>query len=281
MNEDRSLEDIDFPLDSALIDSTIIKRIGISKSVNSILLEVNKEIILQTIHLRSFFDLTIKPLKNQVSEVLVGLKIEERRKITNSIVTCINRNISIISEHCLQSGINNSITGEESNKVNELIKIVTSSENLEKLFKDQYSQPYVAVRLNTLKKLEILAINNTRFKHYLSSLYRDNFGSCIGEGSLSTVITTLAAEAEIKGDMIPLHLRVSWGSQDNKSREECIYYDIGGSQGSIIEISKMGWRIIYGNDNGFPILFRKYNQLPVLEPDRNYPSNIFDQLIGQ
>ena len=47
-----------------------------------------------------------------------------------------------------------------------------------------------------------------------------------------------------------------------------------------IEISKDGWRIINGSDLDVPILFRKYNQQAQIEPDRNYPDDIFEQLLN-
>ena len=52
------------------------------------------------------------------------------------------------------------------------------------------------------------------------------------------------------------------------------------SRGRIIELSKEGWKLISGSDNNIPILFKKYNQQPQVEPDRNYPSDIFDQLLN-
>ena len=89
-----------------------------------------------------------------------------------------------------------------------------------------------------------------------------------------------AAEAEFNDEIIPLHLRVAWGSEINRCRNDCIYYDMCDPRGRIIEISKNGWEIIERNRYWFPILFKKYNQQPQVEPDRNYPSDIFDQLLN-
>ena len=52
------------------------------------------------------------------------------------------------------------------------------------------------------------------------------------------------------------------------------------AQGRIIEISKDGWRIINGSDKDIPILFKRFNQKPQVEPDRNYPSDIFEELLN-
>ena len=34
-----------------------------------------------------------------------------------------------------------------------------------------------------------------------------------------------------------------------------------------------------GSDKDVPILFKRFNQKPQVEPDRNYPSDIFDRLL--
>ena len=91
---------IEFYLDPSSIDTKKITCIGIKQSINAIVVEVNNEIILQTIQLESFSDLTIKPLKNQLSKLFTEFKEVERRKIINSIITCINKNIDKIHEHC-------------------------------------------------------------------------------------------------------------------------------------------------------------------------------------
>ncbi|CAN5860920.1 hypothetical protein BH23THE1_BH23THE1_28320 [soil metagenome] len=247
--------------------------------MNSIIVEVYNQTILQVIELDSFSNNTIKPLRKQLEQVLTEFQDKKEKNNTiNSILTCINNNTNKIYEHCKQDGSNESDIDEKDN-VETLIDLALSSENLEKLFKDQYGKPYAVVRLGISKQLEILSINSTRFKHYLSNLYRENIGPYIGEGSLNTVITNLASEAEIKGDIIPLYIRVAWGSRPNRSREDCIYYDLCDNQGRIIEISKDGWRIIDGISENIPILFRRYNQLPLIEPDRNYSPDIFDQLL--
>ena len=125
-----------------------------------------------------------------------------------------------------------------------------------------------------------MSIDSIKFKRYLSKLYRDNTGSSIGDSSINTVITNLAAEAEFNGDIIPLHLKVAWGSEENSAKNDCIYYDMCDAQGRIIEISKDGWRIINGNDKDIPIIFKRFNQQPQVEPDRNYPPDIFDKLLN-
>ena len=271
---------IEFYLDPSFLDLEIVKRIGIEKSTNSIIVETCNQIVIQTIVIVSFSNETIKPLRRQLNEVLIGLLQDERRKIINSIITCINRNIDVISEIGIQSSQTRFNINEESNKVDELIKLVLESENTEKLFNDQYGKPFAAVRIDKKGYLEILSMSSTKFKRYLTKLYRENIHTSISDGSLNTVILNLVAEAEFSSEIIPLHLRVSWGSDINKSRSDCIYYDLYDTKGNIIEISKDGWRTINERDSDVPILFRKYHQQPQVEPDRNYPSDIFDQLLN-
>lgn len=78
----------------------------------------------------------------------------------------------------------------------------------------------------------------------------------------------------------PSHLRVARGKKENKAIQGSIYYDMTDAQGRIIEISKNGWRIITGSDADVPTLFKKHNQAPQVEPDRNYPPDTFDQFLN-
>lgn len=271
-----------FYLDPTLIDTNKVKRIGIEQSISSIVVDINNHTIVQSIRFDSFSDHTIKPIKNHLSQILVEIDKDEKRKIINAIITCINRNIDLISKQCEQSTKAIAAIREESNKVDELIKIVLESENTEKLFKDQYGKPFAAVKIGKARCLEILPLTSTKFKRYLTKLYRENTCQSISDSSLNTVISSLAAEAEFSEELIPLHLRVAWGSEVNKSRSDCIYYDLCDKQGNVLEISREDWRIINGNGNGndVPILFRRFHQQPQITPDPLYPPNIFDQFLN-
>lgn len=138
---------------------------------------------------------------------------------------------------------------------------------------------YAAVRLGKNKHLDVVTINSIKFKRYLSKLFRDNSGSAIGETSINTAIINLAAEPEFNGDIIPLHLKVAWGSVDNGAKTGYRYYDICDAQVRVIEISKHGRKIINGNDKDVPIIFKRFNQKPQVEPDRNYELDIFDKIL--
>ena len=282
----------EFYLNPSLIDKSIVKRIGIEKSTNLLIVEACTQIITQTINIADFSEKTIRPLKKQLSDLLVGHKNkEDKQNIINRTITCINNNISKISQYCKESSslstsrlITSSSSSvaaeEESNKADVLINLASSPDNTEKFFKDQNGRICAATRLGPDRHLEILGIDGTKYKLYLSKLYRQNRGSCISDSSINTVVTNLASEAEFNGDTIPLHLKVAWGSEENRAKKDCIYYDMCDTGGRIIEVSKDGWRIIDGSDKNVPIIFKRFNQKPQVEPDRNYPEYIFEKLVN-
>ena len=148
----------EFYLDSSLIDKSIINKIGIEKSTNSLIVEACNQVITQTINIADFSNKTIKPLKKQLSEIFAGYKNkEERQKLINCIITCINNNITKIFEYYKErSSLSKSrlITssssaaeeeGEENNKADVLIDLASSPENVEKFFKDQNRRIFAAI----------------------------------------------------------------------------------------------------------------------------------------
>ena len=97
-----------------MIDTNIIKRIGIERTTNSIFVEIFNQSILQTIDLKSFSTNTIKPLKKDIEQRLTGCKDKVTKNNTiNSIITCLNKNIDIIYEHCKQIDSNETILFEK------------------------------------------------------------------------------------------------------------------------------------------------------------------------
>ena len=127
---------VEFDLDSSLIDLKIVKLVGIEKSSNSIIVEACNQAILQTIYMEAFSDKTIRPLKKQLSEILSGFKDEDKHRNINSIITCINRNIGKISEHCKEySSLLSDDSGDENSKVDSLIDLALEQGNTEKLLK--------------------------------------------------------------------------------------------------------------------------------------------------
>jgi hypothetical protein len=275
----------DFFLDPLFIDTNIVKRIGLDIEVNSIVVEINEHLINQTIHLEDFAERTIKPLKKQISELLVDQDSKSKQSIINSIVTCVNRNVDLIKNRCCRDSIDDEEESKfEANDAQLLVSFATLKENSELFFKNQYGEPYVAVRLGNKdnKHLEIMPLQSSRYKYYLSRLFRENtVGQVIGKDAINNAVNLLAANAEFDGQSIPLHLRVAWGHTANRGTKiDSIYYDMTDPEWRIIEISNAGWQIINGNDANVPIVFKRHNQIVQVEPDRKYGPDIFEQFLN-
>jgi hypothetical protein len=86
-----------FSLDPSYINTEIVKNIGIDPAINSILAEVNHDLIVQTIRLDDFAEKTIGPLKKQLCSLLNCDKMQ-KMAIINSVITCINRNIEAVKD---------------------------------------------------------------------------------------------------------------------------------------------------------------------------------------
>ncbi len=268
----------DFDLDPSYIDVNIVKRIGIDSNTNSLVVGINSSVILQTIHLKEFAEKTIKPLRRQLDEVILECQKSKKLAVINSVLSCINRNIVCIKDSQKLNQDNEKF--ENSSSARTIVELASKKENTERLFKDQYGRSYVAVRLGNDRHLVIMPLKSSKYKHYLAKLFRENRkGEIVGEEAINSAINSLAADAEFDGETIPLHLRVAWGQKENGAKQNCIYYDMTDAQGCILEISKDGWRMINGSDADLPILFKRHNQIAQLEPDRDYPPDIFDQFL--
>jgi hypothetical protein len=86
---------IEFHLDPSYININVVKRIGIDKDINSIIVGVNNDLIYITIHLDDYFGKTIKPLKKELAGLLLARHVD-KQLIINSVITCINSNIDYI-----------------------------------------------------------------------------------------------------------------------------------------------------------------------------------------
>ena len=273
---------VDFNLDPVCIDTKIVKRIGIDLTSNSIAVEIDQHLILQTIHLCDFSDKTIKPLKRQLADVLHNNN--RKQDVINSIVTCVNCNTDAIKSS-MHSSNNQEDTNEEEDDSQPsaaqlLVELASDPQNIELFFTNQYGKPYVAVRLGNDRHLEIIPLESSKSKYYLAKLFTENIGGRVpGKDAINNAINSLAAKAVFEGQTISLHLRVAWGSPVNRSNSDCIYYDMTDSQRRIIELSAEGWRIISGTESDVPVLFKRHNQSPQVEPDRNYEPDIFDRFL--
>ena len=272
-----------FHLDSKYINTDIIKFIGIEKGIRSIVVAAHQYKTSTSISLSSFNEKTIKPLKADLSRLLtVNHSKDEIQKIINSIVTCIHDNIDLISEWGTQDKTADNDNEEEYESDEDiLLRLVTSKENTDLLFKNQYGEHYAAVRIyktrienatygdgainndgtNYENHLEIIPLNSSKFKHFLTRLFKkETDGQLPGKEAINNVINALAADAEFEGEVIPLNLRVAWGKRENRAKESCIYYDMTDRDWRVIELSNNGWRILDQSDSNSPILFRRHNQ---------------------
>jgi hypothetical protein len=226
---------------------------------------------------------TIHPLKRQLSEVLDGHDRRHKASIINSVVTIINSNANRIKNLNSPSSVERSRAQEEGewNDAQILVELASKKENVELIFKNQFGEHYAAVRIGNDRHFEIIALVHEKFKYYLTRLFGQHHnGRVCSKDSINSAISTLCANAEFDGQVIPLHIRVARGTEGESAiRFDCIYYDMTNQSHQIVEISQDGWRIIEGSDPNMPILFKRHNQIPQVEPDRNYTSNIFDQFI--
>jgi hypothetical protein len=136
-------------------------------------------------------------------------------------------------------------------------------------FHDQFNTAYAAIALGD--HTEVIALDNKRFKHYICGAYYETKNSVPNAESITGAINVLKYEADFKGDMIPLQLRVA--SYDG---DDTILYDLTNKNWDIIRITAEGWKI-----EKSPIIFRRYsNQLPQVYPSRDYEQDVFDKFIN-
>jgi len=179
-----------FELDSSYIDTKIVRSIGINTNINGIVVHINNNLTSASIHLEDFSEDTIKPLKRQLTQLLKDNK--NKQTIINSIVTCILSNIDKIKASQLtcnkadNNGQNNSKRSEGGKYAKILVALASRKENSDQFFKDQYGRPHVAARLGKDKILTIMPLKSSKYKRYLSKLFRDNSeGEIVGEDAIS------------------------------------------------------------------------------------------------
>ena len=147
-----------------------------------------------------------------------------------------------------------------------LVQLAT--ENSSFLFKDQYGTAHAQVRIADHD--EIIRVESSKFKRYLSRLFYDKNGSkVVNAESITNAIQVIQAKAEYEGQTIPLSLRVAWYNGN-------IYYDLSNDKWQCVRISQEGWEVV----DSTPIpMFVRFNQTPQVDPDRNYEQNIFDRFL--
>ncbi|HSF51270.1 MAG TPA: bifunctional DNA primase/polymerase, partial [Nitrososphaeraceae archaeon] len=131
------------------------------------------------------------------------------------------------------------------------------------LFVDQFNKPYIAIKIK--EHVEILGIDNQRFKNWLFKVFYKNTGDLSSE-QVENVIKVLKSDAEFNENRKKLELRVAKAVMDDYT----FYYDLTNSNWSTVKITSQGWSI----ENNPPILFRRYsNHLPQVIPMRVLEKN--------
>jgi hypothetical protein len=82
-------------LDPLHINTNIVKRIGIDRDINSIVVDINHNLVSATIRLDTFSEKTITPLRKELARLLLTRQVD-KEPIINSIITCIHHNIDCI-----------------------------------------------------------------------------------------------------------------------------------------------------------------------------------------
>jgi len=142
-----------------------------------------------------------------------------------------------------------------------LIQIVR--ENTLLFFKDQYDIAYAKVKIQ--QHSEIIALASSRFEYVVSKLYFNyTKGEVAGQESLNNAIRMLISQTLFDSVTVTLNLRVAW-RYDTQNEDQELYYDLADPQWRCIRVTQQGWQIIQDP----PVLF--------IEPDRNYPSDIFEK----
>jgi hypothetical protein len=146
------------------------------------------------------------------------------------------------------------------------------------LFVDQYNKPHVWATVMTTSGQsyrEVIPIESGRFETYISGLYYSNSdGEVANKEAISDTIRILAAKAFFENRISKeLHLRVAWGE---KQMQDEIYYDLTDQMRRCVRITSQSWQIIPHSQG---VLFRRFGQLPQVEPSANYPQNVFDKFL--
>ena len=89
---------------------------------------------------------------------------------------------------------------------------------------------------------------------------------------LNNSIRVLHAKTEFGDQRRTIHLRSAWGQNGE------ICYDLTDEEWRQIKITKDSWQILKSVDS--ELLFTRFNQVAQLDPDRDYPPDIFDKYLN-
>ena len=138
--------------------------------------------------------------------------------------------------------------------------------------KDQYDIPYAKVKVGNHH--EIFPIKSRKFEHYITKLCFDqsNGQQIPTQEVLNNSIRVLHAKTEFGDQRRTIHLRSAWGPNGE------ICYDLTDEEWRQIKITKDHWQILKSVDS--ELLFTRFNQVAQLDPDRDYPPDIFDKYLN-
>ena len=125
--------------------------------------------------------------------------------------------------------------GEVAEKVSQIL-IKLAKTNTKKLFKDQYGKGCAKIHLKDHS--EIVSLDSSKFKYFLSKLYYDHTGrgKVANQESVNDAIRVLYSEIFFEDNTLPLNLRVAWNKE-----KDTIYYDMTDEKWHCIEITKDKW----------------------------------------
>ena len=160
--------------------------------------------------------------------------------------------------------------GRNKSQSKKLIELAES--NTELFFKDQYDIPYAKVKVGNHH--EIFPIKSRKFEHYITKLCFDqsNGQQIPTQEVLNNSIRVLHAKTEFGDQKRTIHLRSAWSPNSE------ICYDLTDEEWRQIKISKDRWQILKSVDS--ELLFTRFNQVAQLDPDRDYPPDIFDKYLN-
>ena len=168
------------------------------------------------------------------------IQIEEEEEIEN------NKNTITISSD---------VDEARPQKTQQELLMEIAESNIDVLFKDQHSEGFVSVRINSY--YEVIPLISTRLRWFLTKLYNDNTGEFANSESLNNVINLLQSKAEFGNIRHTLSLRVAEYEGD-------LYYNLTDEKHRGIKISQEGnWQVI---DKTPVPLFKRYNQIPQILP---------------
>jgi hypothetical protein len=183
-------------------------------------------------------------------------------------------NDNINDETYSSSNSNNNNSSSSSKSIADIL-VELAIEN-STLFINEFGVPHALLKINN-DHYDVLAIDGSKFEHYLSKLYYDSYDKKTANAeSIKNASRTLGAKAIFEGQTIPLHLRAAWSNPDTK---DSIYYDLSDKRRRCVKITKNnGWKIA---DNQIEVLFKRYgHQTAQVEPLHEYDIETFDKFVN-